>query len=361
MQQPFILGIDIGTGSTKAVAVNLSGEPFLTSQAYYNTSHPKPGYSEQDPEMIWQAFLTCISAIQQQLRDRPLAISLSSVMHSLIPVNGDGYPIHPMITWVDARSAAIAERVRASAEGETIYRDTGTPVFAMSPLTKIIWFKEKEPGIFNNTFKFISIKEYIWFRLFGAFEVDHSIASGAGMLDILTLQWSNASLQLAGITADRLSTPVNTGYTRSDFNNGGNKLTAIKDGTPFVIGGSDGCLANLGSLAIEKGVAAITIGTSGAVRMANPSPVYNFQAMTFNYRLDEETFICGGPVNNGGIAVQWWLKHIKGTEELSGEDYTTFFESIEMIPPGSEGLLFLPYLTGERAPVWDTKSTGVFL
>jgi gluconokinase len=361
MQQPFILGIDIGTGSTKAVAVNFSGEPFLTSQSFYPTAHPRPGYSEQDPELIWQAFILCINEIQTKIAWEPTAISLSSAMHSVIPVNSHGHALHPMITWADGRSAAIAEDIRNSTEAEAIYRTTGTPVFAMSPLSKIIWLREKEPAIFKDTYKFISIKEYIWHKLFSAFQIDHSVASGTGLFDIESVRWNQKSLALAQINEAQLSDPVSTGYTRYDFNAASSALKSVANGTAFVIGGSDGCLANLGSLAIQKGTAAITIGTSGAVRIANSNPVYNFKAMTFNYRLDEETFICGGPVNNGGIAIQWLLKNLNGRDRITTEDYTALFEKTERIHPGSEGLVFLPYLTGERAPVWDTNSSGVFI
>ena len=361
MQQPYILGIDIGTGSTKAVAVDFSGAAFYTSQCFYPTQHPKPGYSEQDPELIYKAFITCINEVINKLDAQPTGISLSSVMHSIIPVNANGQPIFPMITWADARSAYIADRIRTDPAGEQIYKATGTPVFAMSPLSKIIWIKERAPGIFEKTHKFISIKEFIWFRLFDDFQVDHSVACGMGLVDIHSLKWSLPALAVAGIREDNLSTPVSTGYTRRDFNPEKTELKSIVAGTPFVIGGSDGCLANLGSLAIEKGIAAITIGTSGAVRISNPEPVYNFDAMTFNYRLDEETFICGGPVNNGGIIIQWLMKNLLGVTELSSAAYARLFQTIEDIPPGSEGLVFLPYLTGERAPVWDTNSSGVFL
>jgi gluconokinase len=361
MQEPYILGIDIGTGSTKAVAVNFGGSAILTTQAYYPTDHPHAGYSEQDPELIWQAFISCVKEVIQKQGTSPAAISFSSAMHSVIAVNADGQPLAPMITWADARSANIAERIRESAAGERIYRTTGTPVFAMSPLTKIIWLREEVPHLFKRSYKFISIKEFIWFRIFNDYQVDHSIACGTGLIDLTTLSWSEEALQLAGINVGHLSSPVSTGYTRNDFQPTSTWLPELKQGTPFVIGGSDGCLANLGSLAIEEQIAAITIGTSGAVRISSRSPIFNYAAMTFNYRLDEETFICGGPVNNGGIALQWLIKNFFGKKEITAEEYDQLFRKIKPIAAGSEGLLFLPYLAGERAPVWDTKSSGAFL
>jgi len=128
----------------------------------------------------------------------------------------------------------------------------------------------------------------------------------------------------------------------------------------FIIGASDGCLANLGSFTINEHEAALTIGTSGAVRVTSNSPIYNFNAMTFNYRLDENTFVCGGAVNNGGNTLQWFLQNLYGVSNPSTDDYYKFFQEVDAVKPGAEGLIFLPYLSGERAPYWDAKSCGTF-
>jgi gluconokinase len=355
----YIIGIDIGTGSAKAVAVNLDSEPFDVAQHHYPTHCPQPGYSQQDPELIWAGFRDCIVELVVK-HGPPLAISLSSAMHSLMPVDQKGKALSEMLTWADSRGADIARRIRESSSGMSVYETTGTPVYSMSPLCKIIWIKENQPEIFKNTAKFISIKEYIWFKLFKEYKIDHSIASATGLFDIGTRKWSSQALELAGITEDQLSIPEGTDYLNRDYKASADSIQSLPDGMPFVIGSSDGCLANLGSYAIRPGTAALTIGTSGAVRVANNKPVYNFEAMTFSYCLDNETYICGGPVNNGGIAVQWLLKDFMGNESPTEKDYAALFESINEIPAGSCGLIFLPYLTGERAPIWDTKSCGTF-
>src|ERR1700712_597765 len=166
----YVLGIDIGTGSVKAVAVNLQGKPFEDSSQYYSFNSPKPGYHEQDPEQIWTAFTASITDIIKKIGSQPLAISLSSAMHSLIAVDDHCRPLAPMITWADNRSAGIASRLRATEEGMEIYKATGTPLHAMSPLCKLIWMRENDMALFKSAHKFISIKEYIWHKLFGEFE-----------------------------------------------------------------------------------------------------------------------------------------------------------------------------------------------
>lgn len=356
----YIIGIDIGTGSTKAVAMDSKGTIIANSQIYYSTQEPHPGYSEQDAEIIWNAFIDCIKKIIEVSKYPPVSICLSSAMHGLLVVDKNHQPITPLITWADTRSEKIAEEIRSLPEAESLYKSTGTPIHSMTPLCKIIWLKENEAQIFKAAFKFISIKEFIWFRLFNVYEMDHSVASATGLFNIETFQWNDFSLKLCGINSDQLPRLVSTDFIRKDLSKERVKSLNIPESTMFCIGASDGCLANIGSYAIEKGTAALTIGTSGAVRVANEKPIFNFGEMTFNYVLDKQTFICGGPVNNGGNIMDWLFETFLKNMDPSDKDFENFFKIIETIPAGSKGLLFLPYLYGERAPVWDERSSGVF-
>ena len=356
----YLLGIDIGTGSTKAVAVDTDGKSVGSSQHYYPAHSPQPGYSEQDPEIIFKAFVNCITDVVKAIGNSPIAISLSSAMHSVIPVDKNGDALAPMITWADSRSEDIAALIKNSEQGADIYKTSGTPIHAMTPLCKIIWIKENKPGLFAASYKFISIKEYIWHRLFNVFEVDYAIASATGLFDIIKLDWNTVACDLAGITKDQFSVPVNTTHKRADLSTSIVGMLTIDASTQFVIGASDGCCANLGSYVTEPGVASLTIGTSGAVRITSKQPVYNYQSMIFNYLLNENTFVCGGAINNGGIVLDWLFKTFSGKSSLAHADYELLFEDIANIPAGSDGLIFLPYLYGERAPIWDTKSCGVF-
>ncbi|MEO7991236.1 MAG: gluconokinase [Chryseolinea sp.] len=356
----YIIGIDIGTGSTKAVAVSTKGEVLCTSQVSYPTLNPKPGYSEQAPELIWQAFIKCIVRVVNQLHHQPKGIALSSAMHSVIGVDENGQALMNMITWADNRSALIAEKIKASSSGEMLYEQTGTPIHPMSPLCKIIWLRENEPGLFQQIHKFISIKEYIWFKLFSVFEIDHSIASATGLFDIERLVWNENALQQCEISADKLSQPVSTSHMRSEVLESIHKQLGIDRNISFIIGGSDGCMANVGSFAIEPGIAALTIGTSGAIRVANATSTIDIEAMPFNYRLDENTFVTGGPINNGGIALKWYVEGLLKKKLQSSEDYDAILNETKTIAPGSNGLIFLPYLLGERAPLWNSEACGVF-
>lgn len=355
----YFLGVDIGTGSTKAVALDIKGKSLFSTQIYYDTLQTQAGYSEQRPDEIFKAFVKSISQAVNHLKENPAAISLSAVMHSVLPVDENGRALANMLTWADSRSFEVAERIKASSDAETLYQVTGTPIHAMSPLCKIIWWKENKPEIFSSTFKFISIKEYIWYKLFHQFQVDYSIASATGMFDTRQLEWYDKAMQMAGITTAQLSMPVAPGLVRYDLPEAVASALHIEASTPFIIGASDGCLANLGSSAMSKSLASITIGTSGAVRIASDKAVDNFQSMLFNYLLDDGIFISGGAINNGGIAVKWCTENL--LQEPLKDDYDELFSRIESVEAGSKGLLFLPYLMGERAPIWDSKANGAFL
>jgi gluconokinase len=356
----YIIGIDIGTGSTKAIAVSTTGEVLYSTSVAYPSLCPQAGWHEQAPELIWQGFTKCISRTLENLNSQPVGIALSSAMHSLIAVDINGAPLMNMITWADKRSASIADHLRASSAGEMLYEQTGTPLHAMSPLCKLIWLREHEAGLFSKTSKFISIKEYIWFRLFDAYQIDHSIASATGLFDIEKLKWNDNALVIASINTHLLSEPVSTGYYRKNISKEASTLTGLSADVPFIIGGSDGCLANLGSFATTPGTAALTIGTSGAIRVGNNKPTFNFKSMTFNYVLDENTFISGGPVNNGGVALKWYLECFLKKTLDNADDYNLVLGEMATIEPGANGLIFLPYLLGDRAPVWNSQASAVF-
>lgn len=357
---PYYIGIDIGTGSTKALAISSAADTILhVAQHSYPTLEPGPHCMEQDPELIWNAFVFCIRQVIDFMKESPIAIGISSAMHSIIPVDSSGKHLMNSIIWADARSTPYAEQLLQSPEAADIYKNTGTPIHAMSPLSKLCWMRDHAAQIFTTAHKFISIKEYIWFKLFQEFKIDYSIASCTGLFDIYHRTWYAPALKKALIDSTRLSEPVATSYSRSDTSSEVQSLLLLLRPVPFIIGASDGCLANLGSNATETGVASLTIGTSGAIRIVSDQPRYNFKSMTFNYLLDEKMFVCGGPINNGGVVWNWFIKNF--IHETSDKiDHALLFEKVGKVNPGADGLIFLPYLVGERAPIWNSKACGTF-
>lgn len=353
---PYILGVDIGTGSAKTVAVTPVGQITAAHRQSYPTHHPQPGYSEQDPEQIIAAIITTVQKTVQEMGAAPSAISLSCAMHSLMAVDGQGQPLTPLMTWADNRAETYAAALKNAPAGPLIYAATGTPIHPMSPLCKLLWLRNEQPEIFERAACFIGIKELFLYRCFHEFIIDHSLASATGLFDIRRQDWHPAALEAAGISDDRLPIPVETTRLLIGMDAGMAEALGIPPDTLIMAGSSDGCLAQLGSGAVEPGHAALTIGTSGAIRMMTARPAEDEQRRLFSYVLTPEHYVCGGAINNGGGALQWFSKAF-----LPWSDYNNFLKTAFTAPPGAEGLLCLPYLLGERAPVWDSGARGAYV
>jgi len=351
----YYLGIDIGTTSSKAVAFSVDGDIVASHSFDYEMRHPQPNQSEQDPDEIFTAVLNGIDAVVNDMSaEAPLFISFSAAMHSFIAIDDQGKLLTQCIIWADNRADLVAEKLRTTEKGQNFYHASGVPVHSMSPLCKLLWFRENNSVIFNSAFKFIGIKEYIFFKLFEQFVVDTSIASATGFLNIETLQWDEEILSFAGIDSSRLSEVVSvkkTFYYKGMLP----QLQTVK-GVPFVIGASDGALSNLGTGAINSNAMAVTVGTSGAARVVVSAPETDANMSTFCYHLKDSFYIAGGANNNGAVVLQWLKETILETDD----SFDKIFEEAKTIEPGSNGLILLPYILGERAPLWNSNAKGVF-
>lgn len=363
-----MIGVDIGTTSTKAVLFEENGKVVTKADEGYPLFTPSSSVAEQDPDQIFQAVIHTLKQLVAQSGARPeqiLFVSFSSAMHSVIVVDADGKPLTNCITWGDNRSSAWAERLKSDLNGHEIYLRTGTPIHPMSPLSKLMWLRHDQPDLFAKAHKFISIKEYVFAKLFGEYVIDHSIASATGMMNLEKLDWDQEALELAGVTPAQLSKLVPTTYTMSGMTAVYAEETGLATATPFVVGASDGVLSNLGVNAIKPGVVAATIGTSGAIRTVVNKPVTDPKGRFFCYALTENLWVIGGPVNNGGMLLRWARDEFAASEvetakRLGMDSYDLLMQIVDKVGPGSDGLLFHPYLTGERAPLWNPKARGSF-
>lgn len=351
----YIIGCDIGTTNAKAVAFSPEGNLLATHSKGYSMYHPQPDQSEQNPDEILEAvYVTIRQTIAScETHGSLLGICFSSAMHSVMAVDRFAKPVTQLIIWADNRSSAIADELRKSELGKQLYHQNGTPIHAMAPLCKLRWLKQFEPELFKTDYRFIGIKEYVIAKLTGKFLIDYSIASATGLFDIRQLKWSREALHYLGVTEEQLSEPVSPYHVEPlpDENPLG-----IASGTPLIMGASDGCLANLGSGAVAAGTMAVTIGTSAAARICSSNAYTDEQMRTFCYVLDEQTYVIGGATNSGG-AVFEWMKNVL----YPHDSYATVFNDIQTIEPGANQLFFLPYLLGERAPLWSSSVRGGFI
>ncbi|MGG3563846.1 gluconokinase [Neobacillus rhizosphaerae] len=362
----YMLGIDIGTTSTKAVLFSEQGEVIQQENIGYPLYTPDISTAEQDPEEIFTAVTSAITKIMKQHSHKKLSfVSFSSAMHSLIAIDKNDEPLTPCITWADNRSEAWAHKIKDELNGHEVYKRTGTPIHPMSPLSKITWIVNDRPEIATKAKKYIGIKEYIFKKFFNQYVVDYSLASAMGMMNLKKLDWDGEALVIAGITRDQLSRLVPTTEIFTNCNPELAKQMGIDPQTPFVIGASDGVLSNLGVNAIGKGEIAVTIGTSGAIRTIIDQPQTDEKGRIFCYALTDKHWVIGGPVNNGGMVLRWIRDEFAASEvetakRLGIDPYDVLTKIAERVRPGSDGLLFHPFLAGERAPLWNPDVRGSF-
>ena len=362
----YMLGIDIGTTSTKAVLFSEQGEVFQQENIGYPLYTPDISTAEQDPEEIFNAVTSAIAKVMKHHAHKKLSfVSFSSAMHSLIAIDENDEPLTPCITWADNRSEAWAHKIKDELNGHEVYKRTGTPIHPMSPLSKITWLVNERPEIATKAKKYIGIKEYIFKKYFDQYVVDYSLASAMGMMNLKKLDWDEEALMIAGITQDQLSTLVPTTEIFTNCNPELAKQMGIDPQTPFVIGASDGVLSNLGVNAIGKGEIAVTIGTSGAIRTIIDQPQTDEKGRIFCYALTDKHWVIGGPVNNGGMVLRWIRDEFAASEvetakRLGIDPYDVLTKIAERVRPGADGLLFHPFLAGERAPLWNPDVRGSF-
>ena len=357
MSREVVMGLDIGTTSVKACVFDLQGKLVAEAERMNTFHYPKQGWVEQNPIEIEQSAVQAIhEAIEKAKIEKNdlISIGFSSAMHSLICVDDNGTPISPALIWADGRSYLQAESV-IETMGNEVYSDTGTPVHPMTPFVKLLWMKETKYEPYVQAKYFMSIKEYLLQCWYNQRVIDYSMASATGLFNPDTHTWNQTLLSLTGIHENQLSRIV----PPTEILTGINPLKAdemgIDSDLPFVIGAADGQLANLGIGAILPGEVAVSVGTSGAIRQFTSGVKMSENQETFCYSFTKDFSIIGGPTNNGGNALQW-LKDLLNDPR----DFADFLADAEKVPLGADGIIFHPYLNGERAPLWNQRAKGNF-
>jgi gluconokinase len=355
-----VVAVDIGTTAVKVGAVDVAAVTHRGASREYPTHSPRPGWSEQDPDVVAAATADAVREVAAAVEraGRPIAgLVFSSAMHTLIGLGADGTRLTPSVTWADGRAAAQARRLRETGDWLALHRRTGTPVHPMSPLVKLLWFREEQPDIWQRAAHWVGIKEYLLFRLTGLLAVDESIASATGLYGLASREWDDDALALTELRRDQLPSLHTTADIVTTLGPEA-KDWGLPIGTPVIIGASDGVLANLGVGAVRPGLAACSIGTSAAIRGVVPRARVDDQGRVFCYVLVPDRWVVGGAINNGGNVLRWF-NHVVGAD-LADPD-RELAELAATAPPGAEGLLMLPYLSGERAPRWSGTPRGAVL
>jgi gluconokinase len=356
-----VLGLDLGTTSAKAVAFDPGGQACGDAEAGYPLLEPEHGHAEQDPGRVLDAALAVLrdaAAAARSAGAEIAGIGVSTAMHALVGLDAHGRARTRVITWADTRAADEAERLRA--EHPELHDRTGTPLHPMAPLPKLMWIRAHEPETFAAVRRWGGLKELVLHRLAGAWAVDHSCASGTGLMDLERLDWDAEALSIAGVEPDRLGRLVPT-TTSFELTAEAGERIGVPAGLPVVAGGGDGPLANLGVGAVRPGVAACSIGTSGALRVVVERPAVDPRRRVFCYALLPERWVVGGAINNGGVVLEWAGAALAPDLGSGAEAAEALVDIAARAPAGSDGLLMLPYLLSERAPHWSPLPRGAYV
>ncbi|MBY7142289.1 gluconokinase [Virgibacillus sp. NKC19-3] len=357
MGRELVAGLDLGTTSVKAVLFDLRGRLIAESEKMNTTYYPHAEWAEQDP---WEIERSSVLAMKEVItkagvqKDELRAVGISGAMHSIICVDDNADPLSNMLIWSDGRSSCQAEELMQST-GMDIYKKTGTPIHPMSPLLKLRWMKENDYVPYQKATYFMSMKAFLIQKWFGERVVDYSIASASGMFHVKTLDWDEDALAYAGVKRKQLAQIVPPTKVLPALKPNVAEEIGIDAQVPFVIGAADGQLANLGSGAISPGEVAVSVGTSGAIRQFMKGASVNDKHETFTYAFTDDTSIIGGATNNGGIVLQW----LKDLFDFQGS-HDELTDMAKKVDPGAAGIIFLPYVNGERAPLWNQNAKGNF-
>ncbi|RRO15097.1 carbohydrate kinase [Saccharopolyspora rhizosphaerae] len=353
---PVVLGVDLGTTATKVVAAGTDARVLHTTERGYPLRTDEAGEATQDAAEVLRAAVEALTECASWAREQGhevAGLSFSSAMHTLVGLDSRGEPATRAFNWADTRASEVAARLRSEpATSSALHRATGTPVHTQSVMVKLAWLTSGGAEI-GEVDRWCALKDYVVSAFTGEFVTEHSLSSGSGLQDMHTLTWHEPALQVAGINAAQL--PELREPTAS-LPLGSQVATAagLPAGLPVVLGGGDGPLANLGVGAVAPGVAALSLGTSGALRVTRDKPGVDERCRTFSYALADGLWVIGGAVSNGGVVGQW-------AAEAFGVDVAELLDEAAAVPPGADGLMALPYLLGERAPWWEPGLTGAFL
>lgn len=355
----YYLGIDIGTSGTKVLLVDESGRKVASETREYPLSTPRPLWAEQNPQDWWEASVEGTRAVLASsgvAASSVLGVGLSGQMHGSIFLDRDNNVLRPAILWCDQRTQAQCDLLTERVGRENLVRYIANPVLTGFTAPKILWLREYEPEAYARVAKVLLPKDYIRYKLTGAHATEVSDASGTALFDVAHRRWSQEVLAAAEIPPswmpDCAESPVITGHVSAEAAS----LTGLAAGTPVAGGGGDQAAGAVGCGVVETGIVSSTIGTSGVVFAYSDQPATDpkLRIHTFCHAVPGKWHVMGVQLSSGGS-----LRWLRDTF-FAGESYDEMTREAADVPPGSEGLIFLPYLTGERTPYPDPYARGTF-
>ncbi len=367
-RRDWFLGIDLGTGSCKAVVLDEDGNVLGFGSVEYAAEDVTRKWVEQDPEKLLEAAVEAVKRASEAAGVPPhrcAGMSLGGALHTLTALDSAGNPLMGVMTWADTRAADEAFRLRKEGRAEDLYRETGCPPHAMYPFYKLLWLRAHRNEIFFRARRWVSAKEYVLWKMTGEIAVDPCVASGSGLLDVRGLRWSPICLEMAGVREEQLSQLRNPTERLKGLKPEVAGAMRVHRQVPVFVGSSDAVNSSLGAGAVGGGQATCMVGTSGALRIISREPLLDPKVRTWCYAIGPEYWLVGGAINNGGVTLSWMRDLFQNAMSLSGRRETVEMEELmrlaEQAPPGAGGVVCLPFLAGERTPNWNSHASGAFL
>lgn len=352
------LGIDIGTSGCKALVLAPDGEVLATDTATYDFDRPQFGWTEQDPNVwIEGARASVANVLKQVPADRIAAVGLSGQMHGFTPLDRDGEVLRPAILWNDQRNATeAADIVQMAGGADALLGMTNNDMLTGYTAGKILWMQRNEPETFDRVAHALNPKDYLRYVLTGEFATEVSDASGTGLFDVRRREWSGELLDKLPFDAGLLPECHESDVVSGQVSQTGGDLFGLRPGTPVIGGGGDSVIQTLGTSVVRPGALQTTIGTGGIIAAALTAPADNPEGRLQVFcNVAPDLWHCMGVSLNSGASLSWLARL------LGADDYSAMVARAAEVPAGSEGLVFLPYLNGERCPHPDATARGAFI
>jgi xylulokinase len=368
----YLLGIDIGTSGTKALACDLDGKVLATATAEHDIASPQPGWSEQDPRQWWSAVCKATRAVVKKAdvkADACKGIGLSGQMHGSVFIADDGHetaePLRPALLWNDQRTAAQCAEIEKIAGGrKKLIGMVGNPALTGFQAPKILWVRQNEPQVFEKTKHVLLPKDYIRYRMTGEYATEVSDAAGTLLLDVKKRAWHKGLIGKLGLDASLFADCAESHVVTGELTKWAAKQLGLTPGVPVVGGAGDNAAGAVGNGIVRHGVAMASLGTSGVVFAHADEPVLDPQGRvhTMCSAVDGKWCVFGCMLSAGG-SLQWFRNHMAKAEIAEAkkkkvDPYELLTDEAARAKAGCEGLQFLPYLTGERCPHPDPQARG---
>ena len=363
----FFLGIDLGTTGLKVTLLTETGQLIGSEYCEYPILSPQPGYAEQDPQAWWDGFIASCQLLKEkypaELND-VAGIGICGQMHTQVYLDNENNILRPAITWMDQRASDIVDRINQDeAAKELVFQETQNFATTTYTAPQVKWVIENQPEVWSKVSKILIAKDFIKFKLTGQMVTDFSDASGTLLFNVKEKVWSEAMFEYFGIPRETFPDARPSAEIIGEVTQEASALTGIKAGTPVNNGSTDNSASALGAGMLNPGQVTLIIGTAGVISVCSDRPLIDPKNRTlcWNYCLPDR-WVTLGITQTAGESLNWFKNTFdkEESESSSGDIFEEYNQAITDIPDGSGGVVFLPYLNGERTPYWDTAARGLF-